>query len=109
MRKELFTTIGVTGLILTLSASTAHAGPVTNREARQRARIHQGVASGQLTRGETTALRHEQRHIETMRERALADGHMGPAEGARLDQAQNHANRDIYRLKHNARTVPPTQ
>ena len=107
MRKGILTTIGITGLALTLTTSAANAGQVASREAQQRARIHQGVASGQLTPRETKVLRQEQHHIDNMRERALADGHVGPKELARLDQAQDHASHDIYRLKHNERQVPP--
>jgi hypothetical protein len=107
MRKEILTTIGITGLALTLTAAAADAGQVADREARQRARIHQGVATGQLTPHETTVLRQEQHRIDNMRQRALADGHVGPKELVRLDQAQDHANRDIYRLQHNERQVPP--
>ncbi|MFN8624693.1 MAG: hypothetical protein U0587_01715 [Candidatus Binatia bacterium] len=109
MQKGLIRTIGLIGLALAVSATAAQAGQVANREARQRARIHQGVASGQLTHGEAKALHHEQRHIENMREHALADGHLGPKEHARLDQAQDRASSDINRLKHNEREAPPAQ
>ncbi|MBP1684780.1 MAG: hypothetical protein H6Q33_923 [Deltaproteobacteria bacterium] len=108
MQTGLIPRLGITGLALALTAPAVHAGQAAHREARQRARIHQGVTSGQLTRGETTVLQREQRHIEIMREHALADGDLGPKERARLDQAQNYAGRDIYRLKHNERAVPPS-
>jgi len=107
MQKGMMATLGITGLALTLTAAAAHAGQVAHREARQRARIHQGVATGQLTPHETKYLHHEQHHIETVREHALADGRLGPKERARLDVAQDHASRDIYRLKHNEHQVPP--
>jgi hypothetical protein len=84
-------------------AAPALAGTIGRREARQRARIHQGVHGGALTAGEAKVLRHEQRHIESLRQRALADGHIGRREGAALDRAQDRASRDIYRLKHNGR------
>lgn len=76
---------------------------VDRREARQHARIHQGVRSGQLTRGEAMRLRAGQTHVRRMERRAISDGRMGPRERARLDRAQNRQNRRIYRLKHNAR------
>jgi hypothetical protein len=107
MQKAILATIGITGLALTLTASAANAGQVANREVRQRARIHQGVASGQLTPGETKFLRHEQHHVETARKHALADGRLGPKERARLGVAQDRASHDIYRLKHNDRELPP--
>ncbi len=101
----------VTAVALTvlLGATAAHAGPVRHRQARQHARIHQGVQGGALTPGEAKALRREQRGVERLRERALADGQIGPREGAALDNAQDQASRDIYRLKHNGREVPGAQ
>ncbi len=109
MQKGIVTTIGITGLALTLPASAAHAGPFGNRAARQGARIQRGVTNGQLTRRESTFLNREQQHIQTMRQHALADGHVGPKEAARLNLAQDRASHDIYRLAHNGRQVPPAQ
>lgn len=107
MRKYTITAIGLIGLTTLLAASAANAGEVLRREGRQRARIRQGVASGELTPGETKALRHEQRRIERTREKALADGKIGPKEHAKLQREQKRASHDIYRLKHNEREVPP--
>jgi hypothetical protein len=108
MQKGIILTIGIIGLTATLAASAADAGEVLRREGRQRARIRQGVAKGELTPGETKALRHEQRHIERTREQALADGKIGPQEHAKLEREQDRASLDIYQLKHNNRAVPPT-
>ena len=95
---------GSLGLIASLLAvGSASAGEVRDRQERQAARIHRGVKSGQLTPREAETLRAEQRHINRTRQRALAnDGHIGPAEARRLNHEQDAANRDIYRLKHNA-------
>lgn len=109
MRKHITLTVGIIGLTAILAASAANAGQAARREGRQRARIHQGVASGELTPGETQKLKREQRHIERTRERALADGKIGPKEHAKLQHEQNKASRDINRLKHNERQVPPAQ
>ena len=109
MRKQSFMVAGMLALGVMLVSSTAEAGQVARREARQHARIRQVVASGELTRGETKLLRQEQRTIEHGRKRALADGHIGPREHKALEGAQNRASRDIYRLKHNERQVPPAQ
>jgi len=106
MQKGFVTIIGIAGLGLTLSASAAYAGPFANRAARQSARIQHGVATGQLTPRETRFLHHEQKHIQTMRQHALADRHVGPREAARLTVAQDRASHDIYRLDHNKRQVP---
>jgi hypothetical protein len=76
---------------------------VDRREARQHARIHQGVRSGELTRGEAMRLRAGQGHVRRMERRAVSDGRVGPRERARLERAQDRQSRRIYRLKHNAR------
>ena len=99
----------LTSVAIAVAATAAYAGPVTRREAQQHARIHQGVESGALTPGESKVLRHEQRGVERLRQHALADGRIGPRERAMLADAQDQASRDIYRLKHNAREVPPVE
>jgi uncharacterized membrane protein YebE (DUF533 family) len=93
-------------LTVLLGATAAQAGPVQHRQARQIARIHQGVQSGELTPGEAKVLRQEQRDIKRLREHARSDGHIGPRERAALDRKQDQASRDIYRLKHNERELP---
>lgn len=70
------------------------------REMNQERRIQQGVASGQLTQREAGRLQAEQGRIEHAEERAKADGHVTAQERARLARMQDHANRDIYREKH---------
>lgn len=91
-----------------LTATIASAHPVTprvdRREARQGARIHQGVRSGELTRGEVRALRAGQRHVHRMERRAKSDGFVSARERARLTHAQNRQSRHIWRMKHNGRS-----
>lgn len=109
------TMMGLTAALLVAFASLALADGtpskastatprVERREARQHARIRQGVKSGELTRGEAANLRHGQRHVARMERRAKADGVVTPAERARLNHAQNVQSKKIYRKKHNART-----
>lgn len=81
----------------------ADAGKIGDRQVRQHARIHQGVAEGQLTRGETHVLRDEQRAIRATRLAARSDGAITAGERARIEQLQDRASADIYRLKHNGR------
>ena len=88
------------GLVLGLAAN-ASAAPPKARKANQSVRIHQGVASGSLTRGERVALKAEQRHIGKTRARFAADGTLTPRERAKLDRMQDRASRHIYRAKHN--------
>lgn len=88
-----------------LSATIASAHPVTpridHREARQGARIHQGVRSGELTRGEARSLRAGQVHVRRMERRAKSDGFVSARERAHITRAQNRQSRHIWRLKHN--------
>jgi hypothetical protein len=77
---------------------------VRERQMNQKARIRQGVKSGQLTKGEARNLRQEQKTIQAEKQMAKADGKVTPAERAKLRRDQNKASRDIYRLKHNKRT-----
>lgn len=91
---------------MTVSVASANTATprVDRREARQHARIHQGVQSGELTPGEAQRLRAGQRHVDRVENRAKADGRVTPRERARLNHAQNHQSRAIHRMKHNART-----
>lgn len=97
----------VTAALLTITASLVHAGTATprveRREARQQARIAQGVKSGELTPRETMRAEAGQAHVERVENRAKADGVVTPAERAKLNRAQNHQSRVIHRLKHNDR------
>src|SRR5262249_49487466 len=94
--------------LMALAAGAASANTATprvdRREVRQHARIHQGVRSGELTRGEALRLRADQGHIRRMERRAKRDGVVTPRERARLTRAQNRESARIYAYKHNART-----
>ena len=74
---------------------------IKDRQMNQRARIRQGVRSGELTKGEARKLRGEQKTIQAEKQMAKADGKVTPAERAKIRQDQNKASRDIYRKKHN--------
>lgn len=89
------------GLILGTVAST-YAGPFTRREARQQARINQGVRSGDLTSCEFRYLEREQAAIEAHRRMAWSDGRLSPWEARHLTREQDRVSHDIWRAKHNA-------
>jgi hypothetical protein len=97
-------------LVLTLTLATAVAAVasaqtdtprIDRREMRQDARIHQGVRSGELTRGEALRLRMGERRIDRMESRAKCDGRVTARERVRIGHAQNRESRRIHRLKHN--------
>lgn len=86
-----------------LPAAQARTRRIDRREARQNARIDQGVASGQITRAEAARLKAGQRRIHRMERLAKADGVMTYTERVLVLQAQNYQSREIFRIKHNAR------
>ena len=89
------------GTLILGTVVIAMAGPFTRREARQQARIYQGVDSGQITMREYRCLEREQGTIETHRQRAWSAGVLTPGEACRLTRERNHASRHIWRTKHN--------
>lgn len=102
----------LTAAVLALGAATAahavtpaerQAQRIDNRQARQAARIDQGVASGELTRREEHRLDHQQQHIANMEHRMERDGMVTGREAVRMEHAQDRASRNIYRKKHNNR------
>lgn len=80
---------------------------IDHRQQNQQARIHQGAASGDLTRGETRRLQAEQRHIRQDEHRYRADGQLTGRERRDLQRDLNRASRDIYNQRHDAQTRPP--
>ncbi len=103
--KRLIQSLAVAAVLASFAGiASAQPTPVIHRRhVRQEARIHQGVRSGELTKGEARNLQGGERHIARMTERAKADGKMTPRERARIARAQNRESRRIYRLKHNRR------
>jgi len=87
-------------------AATAEAR-VNARQHHQHHRIHQGVKSGELTRGEARHLRAQQHRIARYEAKSRADGPgLTRRERANLAAMQNHASRDIYRQKHDGQRRP---
>jgi hypothetical protein len=96
-------TIAVAALVLV--SATAPAGVIHKRQKHQRARIREGVQSGELTPRERSKLRAEEKAIESEREAAQADGKITKGERRAIRHDQNRVSRDIYRKKHNARDM----
>jgi len=90
-----------------LALSMAMAGSVSagtprldQREHNQRGRIHDGVASGELTRPEARRLAAGQAHVRRAEARAKSDGVVTGRERAHLQHEANQQSRRIYRQKH---------
>ncbi len=74
---------------------------IDKRERNQKARIKEGVKSGELTKRETALLAAEQRKIKKDEAKAKADGTVTPEERQKLRREEKRASKDIYKQKHN--------
>ncbi len=70
------------------------------RQARQNARIEQGVASGALTAREAARLDAQQHRIARREARAKSDGMVTRRERAQLQRSAHRASRNIRHQKH---------
>jgi hypothetical protein len=83
-------------------------GEIAQRKENQQDRIAQGVASGQLTAGETARLEGKESALnqETRDMRSLDGGKLTTGDKAVVNQQQNRLSGDIYAQKHDAQTQP---
>ena len=65
------------------------------------------MQSGQLTPRETAKLEKGQAKVQTMEDKAKADGKVTPKERAKLAKAQNKQSKRIYKEKHDKQTTAP--
>ncbi len=97
----------IAGLLAAVAATSAlpAVAQVMPRQENQAARIDQGVRSGQVTPGEARHLEHQQGRIANTeaRMRNRHGGALTARNHVKLARMQNHANRSIYRAKHNGR------
>jgi hypothetical protein len=75
---------------------------VDHRQASQQARIHRGVSSGELNRGNAHRLAAEQRHVWREDRAYESDGKLTQDERKDLHGDLNVASRSIYEEKHDA-------
>lgn len=85
-----------------VAVAGTHDPGVNARQARQHARIEQGIASGELTGKEAARLKTEQRAIRAEERAFKSDGNLSVAERKQLQRDLNRASRDIYNQKHDA-------
>lgn len=92
-------------VVLTSTATFAQTNTpgVAARQQNEAARSNQGVASGELSKGEARTLRTEQRGIAAEKRAFQADGKVTKAERAQLRRDQNAASKRIYKKKHNTK------
>jgi hypothetical protein len=105
--KKLLILLPMLLLLGILSVSAQSETPVVDKRQRvQRARVREGVASGELTRPEAAKARHDQRRVRRTERRVKADGQVTDQERARLQHKQNKASRSLRRNKNDAQTRP---
>jgi hypothetical protein len=83
------------------SASSQRMQADVKRDVNQQKRVEQGVQSGRLTNRETAKLEHGQARDNRLQARAARDGQVGAGEQHRLQAAENHQSKHIWRKKHN--------
>jgi hypothetical protein len=95
--------------VVAQSTQTSSSTPVTGQTIRERKenqqdRIADGVASGQLTAGETANLEKKESSLnqEERDMRKLDNGKLTAADKATLNQQQNQLSNQIYQDKHNS-------
>ena len=91
-------------LMVTLVSIGANAQTIKEKNRNERARIDNGIRSGQITPREAHHLKKERRHIHhSMRKAKRHDGRVGYAERKHIRHEQRKTSRDIYKAKHNNR------
>ncbi len=91
--------LGVAAGLLSAAVSVP-AGTVDARQCEQRARIHRGVRSGELTRLEAARLAAGEAAIRAEERLYRADGYLGPRERADLQRDLSRQSRAIARQAH---------
>ncbi|MBF9219875.1 hypothetical protein [Hymenobacter ruricola] len=108
MKKALFslaTALGLLAVSHTASAQTATPN-LNERQRNQRARIHNGVANGDLTRAEADRLKAREAAIKEQKQTAKADGVVTRDERQDIRHDENKASRAIHRQRHDAQVRP---
>jgi hypothetical protein len=96
--------LGTAAALSLVLASPAEAGRIGNRQNRQQNRIAQGVASGQLTAGETARLERREAGLNRSIARMASDGNLTAREHVRIEKRQDRISRGIYHQKHDGQT-----
>ena len=95
------------GIMLAVSlAGAGYAQEIKDRKENQQDRIASGVASGQLTAGETAKLEKQESQLnkEIAKDRVADGGNLTNKEKAQINTQQNKLSKEIYNDKHNTTT-----
>ena len=82
------------------SASSQRLQADVARNVNQQQRIHDGVASGELTNHEAARLERGQSHTSRREANAAADGHVGRGNQNRIQRSENRQSQHIHKQKH---------
>jgi hypothetical protein len=100
MKHPLFSLAAGLFLAMTLVAAQAQTPVINAKQANQRARIRQGVASGELNRREAARMRGREAGITAEKRAARADGVVTRGERRDIRSTERSSSRAIYRQKH---------
>lgn len=87
--------------ILLLLAITMLIGNNADAQTRQRARVKQGVRSGEITQRERVIIANQRQDVRVATSVAKSDGVITQGERKAIQREKRQANRAIYRAKHN--------
>ncbi|WEK36712.1 MAG: hypothetical protein P0Y53_04285 [Candidatus Pseudobacter hemicellulosilyticus] len=91
-------------LLIGVGISSVNAQSVRDKSAHQRARIHEGVKKGDLTKAEAHRLNRDQHKIhQKARQYKCNDGRLSRRERKELKKDQRMASHRIYHYKNNGR------
>jgi len=95
-------------LVSALAAPAALGQRIENRKERQKARIAEGVKSGELTKKEAARIKARERDLnQQIREDRKDGGGMTALERAKIEKRQDNISKDIYKQKHDAQKTAP--
>ncbi len=103
MKKSLWIAVVAALVGAVFVAESAQAARHDKRQRRQKARVAQGVKSGELTHGEVRRIEAQQNRVRNAERVAEKDGVVTDSKKARIERMQDRASAQIHRLKHNAR------
>jgi hypothetical protein len=99
MKKMIFVATFSAGILMA-GLSNAQSRFDGDRQFNERARIHQGIQKGQLTRQESKHLNRQQMRIAMLKRRAMADGIITRRERREIRHAEQFASVSIYNERH---------
>lgn len=88
--------------LLLFAVTTASAQSVISKRS-DRAKVKQGIRSGELTKVETASILKSEKNIRQSKQAARADGKVTRHERKDIRKEKKKADAKIYRLKHNKR------